>query len=90
MNPFHSGIFQVAKDLEVPVYMLCIAGNEYMPDRKFRFREFRDLAIRLLEPVSKEEVCQSASAYVLKKKIFRRMEEELAEMDKELDHEKTI
>ena len=90
MNPFHSGIFQVAKDLEVPVYMLCIAGNEYMPDRKFRFREFRDLAIRLLEPISKEEVCQCASAYVLKKKIFRRMEEELAEMDKELDDEKAI
>lgn len=90
MNPFHSGIFHVAKDLELPVYMLCIAGNEYMPDRKFRFREFRDLAIRLLEPVSKEEVCQCASAYVLKKKIFRRMEKELAEMDKELDHEKAI
>ena len=90
MNPFHSGIFQVAKDLEVPVYMLCIAGNEFMPDRKFRFREFRDLAIRLLEPVSKEEVCRCASAYVLKKKIFRRMEEELAEMDKELDYEKAI
>ena len=90
MNPFHSGIFQVAKDLEVPVYMLCIAGNEFMPDRKFHFREFRDLAIRLLKPVSKEEVRQCPSAYVLKKKIFRRMEEELAEMDKELDYEKTI
>ena len=90
MNPFHSGIFQVAKDLEVPVYMLCIAGNEYMPDRKFRFREFRDLAIRLLEPVSKEEVCRSATAYALKKKIFRQMEEELAKMDKELDDEKAI
>ena len=85
MNPFHSGIFQVAKDLEVPVYMLCIAGNQFMPDRKFRFREFRNLAIRLLGPVAKEEVCQCSSAYALKKKIFRRMEEELAEMDKELE-----
>jgi len=85
MNPFHSGIFHVAKELEVPIYMLCIAGNEYMPDRKFRFREFRDLSIRLLEVVGREEVRQCASAYVLKKKIFRRMEAELAEMDKELE-----
>ena len=85
MNPFHSGIFQVAKDLEVPVYMLCIAGNQFMPDRKFRFREFRNLAIHLLGPVSKEEVRQCTSAFALKKKIFRRMEDELAEMDKELE-----
>ena len=85
MNPFHSGIFHVAKDLEVPIYVLCIAGNQFMPDRKFRFREFRNLAIRLLGPMSEEEVCRCPSAYALKKKIFRRMEEELAEMDKELE-----
>jgi len=85
MNPFHSGIFQVAKELEVPVYMLCIAGNQFMPDRKFRFREFRDLAVRFLEPVPKEEVRECPTAYVLKKKVFRRMEEELAEMDEELE-----
>ena len=85
MNPFHSGIFQVAKDLEVPVYMLCIAGNQFMPDRKFRFREFREVAVRFLEPVSEEEVQRCPTAFVLKKKIFRRMEEELAEMDKELE-----
>ena len=85
MNPFHSGIFQVAKELEVPVYMLCIAGNQFMPDRKFRFREFRDLEIRFLEPVSKEEVRECPTAFVLKKQVFRRMEDELAEMDKELE-----
>lgn len=90
MNPFHSGIFHVAKELDAPVYMLCIAGNQYMPDRKFQFREFRNLLIRFLAPVSKEEVRQCATAYVLKKKIFRRMKEELAAMDKELEHEKTI
>ena len=85
MNPFHSGIFQVAKELGVPVYMLCIAGNQFMPDRKFRFREFRDLAIRFLEPLSKEEIREYPTAYVLKKKVFRRMEQELAEMDEELE-----
>ena len=87
MNPFHSGIFHVAKELNVPLYMFCIAGNQYMPDRKFRFREFRNLKIHFLEPVSREEVSRCATAYALKKKIFRRMEEELAEMDKELEGE---
>ena len=85
MNPFHSGIFRIAMELNVPVYMLCIAGNQFMPDRKFRFREFRDLAVRFLEPVPKEEVRECPTAYVLKKKVFRRMEEELAEMDEELE-----
>ena len=90
MNPFHSGIFHVAKELDVPVYMFCIAGNQFMPDRKFRFREFRDLKIHFLGPVSREEVRQCATAYVLKKKVFRRMEQELAEMDKELENENQV
>ena len=90
MNPFHSGIFQVAIELKVPVYLLCIAGNQYMPDRRFRFREFRDLQIRFLQPITQAEVQQCATAYVLKKKAFRRMQEELADMDKELDHESEI
>ena len=82
MNPFHSGIFRVAMELGVPVYMLCISGNQFMPDRRFRFREFRNLTIRLLEPVSREDVMRYPTAYALKQKIFRRMEQELAEMDK--------
>ncbi|MBQ7693829.1 MAG: 1-acyl-sn-glycerol-3-phosphate acyltransferase [Lentisphaeria bacterium] len=90
MNPFHSGIFRVAQELHVPVYMLCIAGNEFMPDRKFRFREFRDLSVRLVGPLTEEEVSQCATAYVLKNKVFRIMSGELASMDAELDHEKNI
>ena len=90
MNPFHSGIFRMAMELNVPVYMLCIAGNQYMPDRKFRFREFRNMKVRLLGPVTTDEIRQCASAYALKMKVFRRMTEELASMDAELDHEKTI
>ena len=88
MNPFHSGIFQVATELGVPVYMLCIAGNEFMPDRKFRFREFREVRMRLLPPIPAEEVRSSASAYALKRRVFRRMETELAAMDAELDAER--
>ena len=90
MNPFRSGIFRVAMELDVPVYMLCIAGNEYMPDRKFRFREFRDLSVRLLGPLTEEEIDRCATAYALKQKVFRLMAGELAEMDAELDHEKPI
>jgi len=87
MNPFHSGIFQVARELEVPVYMLCIAGNQHMPDRRFRFREFRDLSVRLLPPIPRDAVKRSASAYALRKEVFRIMESELAEMDDELERE---
>ena len=90
MNPFHSGIFRVILELDVPVYMLCIAGNEYMPDRKFRFREFRDLKVRLIGPLSREQVSRCATAYALKNQVFRIMSGELASMDAELDHEKNI
>ena len=90
MNPFRSGIFHVALERKVPVYMLCIAGNESMPDRKFRFREFRDLSVRLLGPLADEEIRSCATAYALKQKVFRLMAGELAEMDAELDHEKKI
>ena len=90
MNPFHSGIFHVALEQKVPVYMLCIAGNEFMPDRKFRFREFRNLLVRLTGPLSPEETSKCATAYALKNKVFRIMSEELASMDAELDHEKNI
>lgn len=85
MNPFHSGIFQVAKDLELPVYMLCIAGNQHMPDRGFRFREFRRVLVHFIGPIPADEVCEYASAYVLKKSVFHRMESELAAMDGELE-----
>ena len=91
-HPLHlrSGIFRVAMELKAPVYMLCIAGNEHMPDRKFRFREFRDFSVRLLGPLTDAEISACATAYVLKQKVFRLMAGELAEMDAELDHEKTI
>lgn len=90
MNPFRSGIFRVAMDMGLPVYMLCIAGNEHMPDRKFRFREFRDLKVRFLAPIPAAEVRSCPSAYVLKMKVFLLMKEELASMDAELENEKTL
>ena len=85
MNVFHSGIFQLAQELKLPLYMLCIAGNEHMPDRKFRYREFRPVAVRLLKPLAAAEVAGFSSAYALKRAVFQRMTEELADMDAELD-----
>ena len=87
MNVFHSGVFQLAQELKLPVYMLCIAGNEHMPDRKFRYREFRPVSVRLLKPFTAAEVAGFPSAYALKRAAFQRMEAELAEMDAELDRE---
>ena len=87
MNAFHSGIFQLAQELKLPLYMLCIAGNEHMPDRQFRYREFRPVAVRLLKPLTAGEVGGFSGAYALKRAVFQRMEEALAEMDAELDRE---
>jgi 1-acyl-sn-glycerol-3-phosphate acyltransferase len=90
MNPFRSGAFRVAMDMKLPIYMLCIAGNEFMPDRKFRFREFRNLEVRFLGPIPADEVQQYATAYALKMNVFRIMNEELASMDAELENEKQL
>ena len=88
MNAFHSGIFQLAQELKLPLYMLCIAGNEHMPDRKFRYREFHPVAVRLLKPLTAAEVGGFASPYALKRAVFERMTAELAAMDAELDRER--
>ncbi|MBP5531027.1 MAG: 1-acyl-sn-glycerol-3-phosphate acyltransferase [Lentisphaeria bacterium] len=90
MNPFRSGAFRVAMDMKLPVYMLCIAGDQFMPDRKFRFREFRDLKVHFLGPIPADEVQRYATAYALKMKVFRIMTEELASMDAELENERQL
>lgn len=90
MNPFHSGIFQLALELNLPVHILCIAGNEFMPDRKFRFRCFRKVLTRRIVSLSAEEVQNCGTAFALKKTVFRMMKEELARMDEELENENRI
>lgn len=90
MNPFHSGVFQLALDLNLPVHILCIAGNEFMPDRKFRFRGFRDILTRRIPSVSAEEVKACGTAFALKKMVFQKMKDELARMDEELENENKV
>lgn len=90
MNVFHSGIFHLARELDVPLGILCIAGNEEMPDRKFRYRKFHDILVRRLPDMTLETVRQMPSAFALKKAVNLMMKEELARMDRQLDDEKQI
>ena len=90
MNVFHSGVFRLAMDLNIPVKIMCIAGNEFMPDRKFRFRMFGKVLVRRIPGVSAGEAAQCSSAFVLKKMVFNKMREELIRMDEQLDYEKTL
>lgn len=90
MNPFRSGAFQLALDLELPVHILCIAGNEFMPDKKFRFREFRKVLLHRLPSISAEEAKAYKTAFALKKTVFQTMKEELARMDEELSNENKV
>ena len=90
MNIFHSGVFHLAKELDVPLGILCIAGNEEMPDRKFCYRKFHTILMRRLPDVPLETVRQMPSALALKKAVNLMMKEELARMDRQLDDEKQI
>ena len=90
MNVFHSGVFRLAMDLKLPVNIMCIAGNEFMPDRQFRFRMFGKVLVRRIPGISADEVSQCSSAFVLKKMVFNKMKEELVRMDGQLDDEKTL
>jgi len=90
MNVFHSGVFQLAIDLKLPVHLLCIAGNERMPDRSFFFREFRTLLIRRINSIPVQEVLDCKTAYALKKLAYHQMEQELLKMDHELKYGQSI
>ncbi len=79
MNPFHSGIFKVALDLQVPVYPCCIVGNEELPDRKFRFSSGR-VRVRRLPPMPPEAM-KAKTPYVLKKQVWNRINEECIAME---------
>ncbi len=47
MGQFHSAFFRVAHDLACPIFPVAIAGNERIPDRRFRFFSGRILIRRL-------------------------------------------
>ena len=81
MNSFHSGIFHLAIELKVPVYPICISGNEYFPDRKFRFHRSRAIFVKRLPPIMPEQYLAFPSAYVFKKRVHDIIQSESLNMD---------
>jgi len=77
MNPFRSGIFHVAHELNAPLYPGCIVGNEKIPDRKFRFHAGK-IIVRMLPPVMPSP---EKNAFVLKKKIHKLIYDETKKME---------
>lgn len=81
MNAFHSGIFLLARELQVPLYPCCIAGNEQFPDRKFRFHPTRKILVKKLPPILPEDYNRYPSAFVFKKQVHAIIAQETATMD---------
>ncbi len=90
MNQFRGGIFRLAMTLKVPVYPCCIAGNEEIPDLKFRFRKRGTVLIRRFPAVQPEELEKYTSAYKLKNEVRDYIRKASEQMDKELDDEKIL
>lgn len=85
MNKFHSGIFHLARELRLPLYPCCVAGNEEMPTRQFVFKRRGTILVRQLPPITAEEAAKLPSAYVLKRKVHDLIRLETEKMDRELD-----
>lgn len=86
MNHFRSGIFHLARELKLPIYPCCIAGNEEMPTRQFKFTKSGTILVRQLSSILPEEICHYPSAYALKRHVHSLIRQETEKMDKELDH----
>lgn len=85
MLPFHSGAFRIAIESGVAICPCAIAGNEAIPDRRFRFRRRGTVVVRRLKPIAAAEIRSFPSAFALKRRVREIIAAETAEMDKELD-----
>lgn len=88
MNKFHSGIFHLARELRLPLYPCCIAGNEELPTRQFIFKRRGTILMRQLPAIMPDEAAKLPSAYVLKRKVHDLIRQETEKMDRELDESK--
>ena len=68
MNQFRSGVFKLAMDLRLPLYVCCIAGNENLPDRSFRFGR-GTIRMAFLREFPPEEVAAAGNAFLLKNAV---------------------
>lgn len=83
MNQFYSTVFHVAKEINCPIIPMVIAGNEEIPNRKFRMKSGTILIHRL--SAIPQELIQSSSALKIKKIVYQIIFEESQRMDQELD-----
>lgn len=86
MNKFRSGVFHLARELQLPIYPCCIAGNEEMPTRQFCFKKSGTIQIRLLPVISPAVAAGYPSAYALKMHVHNLIRQETECMDREIDN----
>lgn len=90
MNKFHSGIFKLAMDAGALIYPCAIVGNEYLPDRKFRFPRCGKIMIRRLKAIELDEINQCPTAFALKNRVRKIIQAETEKMDKNSNHENPL
>lgn len=86
MNQFYSAVFHIAKEIDCPIIPVVIAGNEEIPNRKFKMKPGRILMHRL--PAIPQNFIREMSAFKLKQTVRQIIFEESQRMDQELDMKK--
>lgn len=86
MNKFRSGIFHLARELQLPIYPCCIVGNEGLPTRQFRFQKNNTIMMRLLPAISPAEAASYPTAFGVKMHVHKLIRQETESMDRELDN----
>lgn len=82
MNQFHGTFFRIAKEAGAPIVPVAVAGNEKIPDRKFRMSPGRILVRRL--PGIPAETVRATPLFTLKDMVRTKLMEETRQMDEEL------
>lgn len=85
INQFHGTFFRVAQALELPIVPVAIAGNENIPDLKFRMH-CGTIKIRVLKSIPSEQV-KSMKLYTLKNLVRERLTVETRLLDERLDND---
>lgn len=83
INQFHGTFFRIAQALELPIVPVAIAGNENIPDLKFRMH-CGTVRIKVLKSIPAEQV-KSMKLYTLKNLVRERLAEECRLLDERLD-----
>ena len=83
MNQFYSAVFHIAKDIDCPIIPVVIAGNENIPNRKFKMKPGKILVHRL--SAIPQEIIRNFSVLKTKKIVHDIIFEESQKMDQELD-----